>query len=47
MVRPLPHRLRKRDGVWRIVFDYDSDEDGTVGADAFDEATELTGLAVG
>jgi ketosteroid isomerase-like protein len=26
---------RKRDGVWRIVLDYDSDEDGTIGEEAF------------
>jgi ketosteroid isomerase-like protein len=29
---------RKRDGVWRILFDYDSDEGGTVDGAAFDAA---------
>ena len=33
---------RKRNGVWRIVFDYDSDEGGTVDADSFDAASDMT-----
>jgi ketosteroid isomerase-like protein len=36
---------RKRGGVWRIAFDYDSDEGGTVDETTFDSAQEMTEFA--
>jgi ketosteroid isomerase-like protein len=36
---------RKRGGVWRIAFDYDSDEGGTVDEELFDSGSELTEFA--
>jgi ketosteroid isomerase-like protein len=32
---------RKHGGVWRIVLDYDSDEDGTVTEEAYDQGHEM------
>jgi ketosteroid isomerase-like protein len=32
---------RKRNGVWRIAMDYDSDEDGTVTEETFDSGREM------
>lgn len=36
---------RKRAGVWRIVFDYDTDEDGTVNQQIYDQAVGMTEYA--
>jgi ketosteroid isomerase-like protein len=37
---------RKRRGVWRIVLDYDSDEDGTVNESTFHTGREMDDFAV-